>query len=436
MIRNISGETIKQTAQLNQAAELQSNQPELQKSEQTAKDNSAMEAASQQSVFEKKNELNIASSYQSRILHSVLDKAKPQTKSEIIIPKTLPGGVETEKSSGLATTQLGPGSKGPDVEKLQKDLQLWSAMNGQDGSVPAITGEYNKETEDAVREFQSSTGLTSDGLAGESTLARMRLERDTKFIGLSKDVQNQIRATFNESVNNPELRDKQVELRMKMETDRYFSKLDPSLQDRIRSTFQDFRNNPVAMENLVDLTSSRDFGLYAPREAQFEAINSFRKNPEDKKHLSNIKDTLADYYQLDQNLPKEYAGKSNPFLGVMFSYTENPIGRQALMNLSQNPNFSKVDFFQQQRIFDGLSKNPNDESPELINGILLSGSYGKMTSELKNLTLKATGDVASDPEGLRALNDLLNDPNFVRASREDQMAQINALRPRKKDIEF
>jgi murein L,D-transpeptidase YcbB/YkuD len=215
MIRNVSGETIKQTAALNQTPELQTNQPELQQSEQIANYNSGTQATSQQSVFEKKNEINITSSYQSRILHSVLDKAKPQTKSEIIIPKTLPGGVETEKSSGVnTTTQLGPGSKGPDVEKLQKDLQVWRAMNGQDGSTPAITGEYNKETEDAVREFQSATGLTADGLAGESTLSRMRLERDPKFIGLNKDVQDAIRKTFNESVNNPELRDKQVDLRI------------------------------------------------------------------------------------------------------------------------------------------------------------------------------------------------------------------------------
>jgi peptidoglycan hydrolase-like protein with peptidoglycan-binding domain len=437
MIRNISGEAIKQTAHLNQTRELQPTQPEVQQSEQLAKENPAIQAASQQSVMEKKNEINIASSYQSRILHSVLDKIQPQTKSEISAPKTLPGGVETEKSTGVTSQQLGPGSKGPDVEKLQKDLQLWRAMNRQDSSVPAITGEYNKETQDAIREFQTATGLNADGLAGESTLARMRLERDSKFIGLSKDVQNEIRATFNESVNNPELRDKQVDLRIKMETDRYFASLEPSVQKELRTTFYDVRKNPAAMENLVNLSSSRDFGLYAERDAQLKAIEAFRRNPGDSKHISNIKDTLGDYYQLN-DLPDgtRYAAGKKEFLDVMFSYTENPIGRQGILNLAQNPNFFDLWPHQQRQLLNGLQKNPNDESPELMNGVLISGSYGKMTPELKDFTRKTATELASDPEGLRALNDLMNDPVFANAPKEDQLAQINALRPRNKEIEF
>ena len=178
MIRNISGEALKQSEILKQSPEPQPDQGVLQRSEKVAIENPMIQAASQQTVFQRKNEINIASSNQSRILHSVLDKIKPQTKPEISVPKTLPGGVEgMDKSTGVATQQLGPGSKGPDVEKLQKDLQRWRAMNGQDFSVPAITGEYNKETQDAVREFQAATGLTSDGLAGEATLGKNAIRK-------------------------------------------------------------------------------------------------------------------------------------------------------------------------------------------------------------------------------------------------------------------
>ena len=268
-------------------------------------------------------------------------------------------------------------------------------------------------------------------------LARMRLESDNKFIGLSKDVQNEIRATFNESVNNPELREKQIDLRMKMETDRYFSKLDPLVQKELRTTFHENRNNPAAMENLVNLSSSRDFALYAGEQAQFKAIETFKKNPGDSKHVSNIKDTLADFYQLE-NFPSSvrYAGSINPFLDAMFSYTENPIGRQGLLNLAQNPRFNQLTAFQQNQLIEDLKTNPNDDSPELMNGVFLSGAYGNMTPQLKNFTLKTAGELASDPERLRALNDLLNDPTFANAPKEDQQAQINALRSRNKEIEF
>lgn len=436
MIRNISGEAIKQGEYLNQTPEVKQDQTVLQRSEELTKNNPSMQSATQQTVFEKRNEINIVSSNQSRILNSILDKVKPQTKPEITLPKTLPGGNETDKATGVGSP-LGSGSKGPDVEKLQKDLQVWRAMNGQDSSVPAITGEYNKETQDAVREFQAATGLDTDGMAGESTLARMRLERDSKFIGLSKDVQNDIRATFNESANNPELRDKQVDLRIKMETDRYFSRLDPMVQKDLRKTFHDNRKNPAAMENLVNLSSSRDFGLYADFPEQLKALEAFRSNPGDSKHVSNIKDTLADYYQLD-HLPSslQYRGQTNPFLDVMFSHTGNPIGRQGLINLAQNPNFSKLWPDEQEKVLEGLKKNPNDESPELLNGVFISNSYGKMTSELQNFTRKTAGELASDPEGLRALNDLVNDPTFANAAREDQLSQINALRHRNNEIEF
>ena len=62
-----------------------------------------------------------------------------------------------------------PGDKGFEIENLQRALQ------GAGYAVTDVDGEFDDELEQAVRSYQSDNGLTVDGLAGPSTLAKLGL---------------------------------------------------------------------------------------------------------------------------------------------------------------------------------------------------------------------------------------------------------------------
>ncbi len=60
-------------------------------------------------------------------------------------------------------------STGPQVTGLQERLQ-------QRGFDPGgVDGQFGPETETAVRSFQSSVGLQSDGVVGPNTLAALKI---------------------------------------------------------------------------------------------------------------------------------------------------------------------------------------------------------------------------------------------------------------------
>ncbi|MDQ0257228.1 peptidoglycan hydrolase-like protein with peptidoglycan-binding domain [Evansella vedderi] len=72
----------------------------------------------------------------------------------------------------LQTNQtLRVGSRGAEVEKLQQYLKQAGFFDH-----PTVTGFYGAITEEAVRRFQRSRGLTVDGLAGRQTLTAVNKE--------------------------------------------------------------------------------------------------------------------------------------------------------------------------------------------------------------------------------------------------------------------
>ena len=66
-----------------------------------------------------------------------------------------------------------PPAKGPAVRKLQKQLTAVGFDTG------GIDGEFGKQTDAAVRAFQTSQGLTADGVAGADTIAALKAARAT-----------------------------------------------------------------------------------------------------------------------------------------------------------------------------------------------------------------------------------------------------------------
>jgi uncharacterized lipoprotein YddW (UPF0748 family) len=70
------------------------------------------------------------------------------------------------------------GDEGPDVRKIQ------SLLKGADFYTNPITGVFDKNTEDAVKAFQTSQGFSSkdiDGIVGEQTLAALSIDSLVAF---------------------------------------------------------------------------------------------------------------------------------------------------------------------------------------------------------------------------------------------------------------
>ena len=82
-------------------------------------------------------------------------------------PTTL-AALQGNSSSSLTTaTLLQRGSKGSAVTQLQNQLRMAGVYNGP------VTGFYGELTEAAVRRFQSSRGISVNGIAGPTTLAAL-----------------------------------------------------------------------------------------------------------------------------------------------------------------------------------------------------------------------------------------------------------------------
>jgi hypothetical protein len=85
---------------------------------------------------------------------------------------------KTSVDGGPGTVQSGQkltvGSRGPEVEEFQKQLNAWRSTKG----LPPITvdGIFGNQSAEAVRQFQLATGLSTDGIAGPNTKTQLQKE--------------------------------------------------------------------------------------------------------------------------------------------------------------------------------------------------------------------------------------------------------------------
>ncbi|MCI0443667.1 peptidoglycan-binding protein, partial [bacterium] len=106
-------------------------------------------------------------------------------------PPAVTSGGATTSAPPAAPKLLKEGSKGPEVENLQNQLNDWRAGQGQ--KPIGVDQKYGNETKTAVKEFQKANGLTNDGQAGARTQDRLKLETDPNFKSLKPETQQQIR---------------------------------------------------------------------------------------------------------------------------------------------------------------------------------------------------------------------------------------------------
>lgn len=114
-------------------------------------------------LFQKKHGLDADGIAGPKTLKKIASLMGESTESEIpaigsILSPVLQNG----------TTTLRHGMQGDAVEKLQEDLDELDYYTG------SVTGKYGNLTKEAVRMFQRDYDLTSDGIAGPKTLAKIR----------------------------------------------------------------------------------------------------------------------------------------------------------------------------------------------------------------------------------------------------------------------
>jgi hypothetical protein len=98
------------------------------------------------------------------------DSSSAPTTTTTPPPTTLPTThtTPTTPSVPVPTQTLQNGDTGAQVRILQRDLITLGFLNGK------ADGSFGPATLTAVQDFQSSNGLTADGIVGQGTLAKLR----------------------------------------------------------------------------------------------------------------------------------------------------------------------------------------------------------------------------------------------------------------------
>lgn len=73
------------------------------------------------------------------------------------------------------------GSSGDEVKQIQSKLRDWGYYKGE------VDGVYGSQTYEAVKSFQSSNGLTADGIAGSQTLQALGINSSSNSGGSSSN---------------------------------------------------------------------------------------------------------------------------------------------------------------------------------------------------------------------------------------------------------
>jgi Putative peptidoglycan binding domain len=273
---------------------------------------------------------------------------------------------------------LKQGSYGPEVTKMQQELNRWLVENGKDPI--AADGSFGPKTEAALKEFQAINNLKADGLAGPNTKAALEinslpLDPDTKSVAL----------------------------------------LHVSL----------YADSPAARENLMKQLKDPDFQQLSPV-SQIEGLVALETNPSDPIHAQNVMsaakemrrlESTPEYQSLDENT-------QNVARSEMFKFADRPAGPYGVSGLVTDQGFSKLDPVAQNRILKAINRADDPGLSLSYRGILNSKSFEGMDDSTKSYTLVLAENNSKDPATMLELSTLMNDPQFAASSREEQMKQL------------
>jgi peptidoglycan hydrolase-like protein with peptidoglycan-binding domain len=117
--------------------------------------------------FQRKHNLQVDGIAGPQTLSKLLAEMGEQPKTNPSKPSTGTTSNSTSGSGSLANMNglLRVGSNGTQVEQLQQKLKVKGYYRS------SITGQYNRVTEQAVRDFQKASKITVDGIVGPQTLS-------------------------------------------------------------------------------------------------------------------------------------------------------------------------------------------------------------------------------------------------------------------------
>lgn len=185
----------------------------------------------------------------------------------------------------------------------------------------------------------------------------------------------------------------------------------------------------------LELSKDSNFAQLSEQSKRL-SIGALIANPTDPGHVANVKDTVKDLREMERD-PQFSTLPPQTQLGLrsgMFSYMDRPIGRQFLSDLAKNSRFQDLNPDQQTQMLATIMKNSGNEEgvgdryPYWVGSLLNTKTMeGPKDDQLTNAVLKTADSVSGDYGKLGVLKEMLNDPQFANAGREDQLAMLNGL---------
>ncbi|HSE41653.1 MAG TPA: peptidoglycan-binding domain-containing protein [Acidobacteriota bacterium] len=188
-----------------------------EKAEQTStSNNTAVTESGKQALASNATERAAENQMTGQILASQLQAQTPATAAAPKVPSQgkliVEGSVDTPP-------------KETSVKDFQKEINEFRTKNGQ--TPIKEDGIFGPETKAAVKQFQKDSGLKDDGMVGDNTRSRLRLENSPSFQGLNPDTKDQIRGMMNGFQKDPTNRQLLTTIGM----DESFAKLSRSEQE-------------------------------------------------------------------------------------------------------------------------------------------------------------------------------------------------------------
>lgn len=359
----------------------------------------------------RKSESSFTTSMQRAVLDAALNVAQSPAPETVPTPET-PGPVGVTPPEGnifIGYGNLKLNDQGPQVSRLQDDLNTWRKMNG----LPeiAVSGTFSTETQDAVKEFQRATNLNETGEITDVTGKRLELELKPEF-----------------------------------------QELNGSVKEKISVAYSALQNDPKGRENLLDLTTEKPFLYLVGPEAQEAAINGLMVDPGNKQVADSVKHYLTDAAILENdpnydNLPQEIKEKA---MNTMFyriatrGGVSNEGRHNSISALIADPNFGKRTLEEQHRLLDIVTANEDgpvgiNSTSGRLNRMINDPSFQKLSTEMQaqvidimhnNVEIGSHTGNWPNKDNVINITDLIRSPAFINASEEEKSKMLEKERQR------
>ncbi|HSE43608.1 MAG TPA: peptidoglycan-binding domain-containing protein [Acidobacteriota bacterium] len=361
-----------------------------------------------------------------------------------------------------------------DVRSLQESLNKWRAENGQ-GAI-SVNGTMDADTESAIKEFQSSTGLEANGKPDTNTQQRLttalnilnkqprnadfkqnviQLLRSPGFKSLGEPGQTETLnkvasyasspSTLNNisnlkdlltqpgfERNSPENKEHMLRILARRPNDIHvsnnlrqiagtenFRDLDPKTQNFLLKRFERYGGDSTKLENLEDMITETDKFAQLPKETRDFLIQSHINNPDNAMLGDNFR--RATNSQNFRNMPRdmqlEVLNHVRNYPPREFTHIDN------LMELMTTPKFQELHPDVRDEILNGLPYMYDSPlNAARITNLMKFGAapgFEKLSSDTRQLMLNIYSARPDNVQLAEALENLANDARF----RHDQRNQ-------------